>query len=1320
MSSQNVSNGGGATLTTIHQRCGDFIIEIEPYYHYHPSASITNNVNSNSTSAALMNSISTPRQSTTSNSSFSTYYHSSPNSTSNSPPSYSHSYPLTSITEGQSLSLITTKKIKDLEDHISYQSENLRSMIWERDNLKHLNFTLESQLQQLISNLSRQSTQIDSLVKEKQVLQNNLKDRKQLQLLLTSTEKENDDLHGKCHTLEMRSSELQEMISNLQFQLNNSQNHNQEIQRTLVDNHQQCEDLRQKLSDIQKERNDLRDEGLRLRNQNDNLAAGMSKLQDELNYLIKTRDDPLKENLDVKSNYHLLENPSQRNSQETIDFSQESWFNKDDSQRRIQSNGQFGISTTSEQSLLSEFTASSGEEIDDGENNESEWDRKSVNNTKDHDRKIVQSREISQNTREEMLEKEQQLKQLHVELNTLREDRDELKCNFDKVSDDHNTLLKRFENLQAELNNVTMSRDEELQCVTKNRNVLQEELTSVTKKHDVLQGELQSITNDRDSLQEKLTIMTKTLDELKCNYNLEKKILEENIEKLQEELNDVISRRDELSLDVSSERSLLETKIHQLQVDLDSSRQDLEGSRKELKLSQELFKSLEQEHNFTRKELDHSQQELKTSRQEFDTKCQDLESSQQGLATTRQELDFIRKELDLSRNELVSTKQELNSLQEVFISIQQELNSTKNDLNSLQNIREKYTILKSQYTEIIEQNHDLTIESEKLQTTSNEYKQQNEQYLTQIDKLLKEEENIIRSKNVTEVENDLLKSQLENLQASLSKLSDIEKESRIIRQERDELILENSKIQSESGKLKDRIDTLANENEEILDLLQKVKQEQDDDLKKERREMINKIELLTQDLSTVKEQREELKAQNARISLSMTKVSEESERGLGEREGLKHQLTNLKDQYNLLLEENEMMKKERIQAEKLQEELSAAKRQLKNKTARPCMSQSPPPPQRKSVRRASNAIQNQVPGQHQPDQVSNRGSQDSIQNKQESASIVQATLVRVDQHRPQQPHQTVRSGSSQSQQISHISPSLKRSISSKQRHSTFPEETIISMNTNGRITQLPVINKTSKRISSIYSSNEESNEDSGVYLPRIISPAPTKAIPYLITSNKGMNNRDQHISEEPSQIVDDSRRNSLSGESTYNDNTSSRRSSLYNPPPSPSFIPKLVDVNKRSSTYDASKPLPSVPSVTIVPKKVNDKRSKSDDTASGASTIKNRRSLILSKSMSITGNSAKRISGMISREKDKKDNESISSKEAPLCEFCNQQPCKKKAIKGYRKYCSNNCKESAVAANRVTNDNASEISKHDGNPKSRKSYSSSIYNASTESLPKRR
>ncbi|CAI2182924.1 15182_t:CDS:2 [Funneliformis geosporum] len=1304
MSSQNASNGGGATLTTIHQRCGDFIIEIEPYYHYYPSSinndTATNNVNSNSTSTALMsttsllnssahhsNSISTPRQSTTSRSSISTYYNSSPDSTSNSPPSYSHSSPLASITEGQSLSLITTKKIKDLEDHISYQSDNLRSVIWERDNLKHLNFSLESQLQQLISKLSKQSTQIDSLLKENQVLKNNLKDRKQLQLLLTSTEKENVELR---------------------------------------DNHQQFEDLRQKLSNIEKERNDLQDEDLRLRHQNDNLAADMGRLQDELNYFIKTRDNLLKENLNINSSYHLLENSSQRNSQEIIDL-RESWFNendKDGSQRRIQSHGQFDISTTSEQSLLSEFIASSGEEIDDGDNNESEWDRNSVNsgiaNTKNHDRKIIQSREISQNTREGMLEKEIQLKQMHVELNTIREDRDELKCNFDKISDENNTLLKRFENLRAE----TMSKDEELKSVIKNRNELQEELTRVTKNHDVLQVELQSITNDRDNLREKLKTISNALDELNGKYNLEKNILEENIEKLQEELNDVISRHDKLSLDVSSERSSLESKIHQLQVDLDSSRQDLEESRKELKLSQELFKSLEQEYNFTRKELDNSRQELETSRQEFDTKCQDLESSQQGLATTRQELDFIRKELDLSRSELVSVKQELNSIQEVFVSTQQELNSTKNDLNSLQNIREKYTILKSQYTEIIEQNHDFTIELEKSQTTSNEFKQQNEQYITQLDTLQQEKENIIRSKNVTEIENDLLKSQLENLQASsLSKLSDVEKEYRIIRQQRDELILENSKIQSESGKLKVRINTLVNENEEILDLLQKVKQEQDDDLKKERREMINKIKLLTQDLSAVKEQREELKAQNARISLSMTKVSEESERGLGVREDLKNQLNNLKDQYNLLLDENEIMKKERIEAEKLQVELSTVKRQLKNKTnnnisvkesARSSVSQSPPPPQRKSVRRASSVIQNQASGQHQSDQVSNRGSQDSIQIRQESASIAQAKLVKVDQHRPQPPHQTVRKGVSQSQQISHISPSLKRSISSQQRHSTFPEETIISINNNGRITQLPVINKTSKRISSIYSSNEESNEDSGVYLPRIISPAPTKAIPYLITSNKGMNNKDQHISEEPTQVVD-SRHNSLSGESTYNDNTASRRSSLYNSPPSPSFIPKLVDINKRSSSYDtSSKPLPSVPSV---PKKVNEKRSKSDDSVSGASTIKNRRSLILSKSMSITGNSAKKISGMISREKDKKDNESFTSKEAPLCEFCNQQPCKKKAIKGYRKYCSNKCKESAVAANRVTSDNASEISKHD---RPRKSYSSSIYNASTESLPKRR
>ena len=84
---------------------------------------------------------------------------------------------------------------------------------------------------------------------------------------------------------------------------------------------------------------------------------------------------------------------------------------------------------------------------------------------------------------------------------------------------------------------------------------------------------------------------------------------------------------------------------------------------------------------------------------------------------------------------------------------------------------------------------------------------------------------------------------------------------------------------------------------------------------------------------------------------------------------------------------------------------------------------------------------------------------------------------------------------------------------------------------------------------------------------------------------------------------------------------------------------------------------------------------------SSASSIKNRRSLILSTSVSITGG-AKKLGGLI-----RKDNESNTSKEVPLCEFCYKQPCKKKPIKGYRKYCSTKCKESADAANQTTNDN---------------------------------
>ncbi|CAG8669905.1 32230_t:CDS:2, partial [Racocetra persica] len=116
--------------------------------------------------------------------------------------------------------------------------------------------------------------------------------------------------------------------------------------------------------------------------------------------------------------------------------------------------------------------------------------------------------------------------------------------------------------------------------------------------------------------------------------------------------------------------------------------------------------------------------------------------------------------------------------------------------------------------------------------------------------------------------------------------------------------------------------------------------------------------------------------------------------------------------------------------------------------------------------------------------------------------------------------------------------------------------------------------------------------------------------------------------------------------------------------------------NRRASTYNPSKPLPSVPTSGQRPK-------------SFAFGLSNRKSFILPDKVT--------------------SSQSKIPKQIPKCQHCLKNPCKKKFPKGYSRFCSNSCKS---VAQKDSSETASQYNER------RSSFGSSIFNGSTESFVK--
>ncbi|POG80041.1 hypothetical protein GLOIN_2v1520974 [Rhizophagus irregularis DAOM 181602=DAOM 197198] len=615
------------------------------------------------------------------------------------------------------------------------------------------------------------------------------------------------------------------------------------------------------------------------------------------------------------------------------------------------------------------------------------------------------------------------------------------------------------------------------------------------------------------------------------------------------------------------------------------------------------------------------------------------------------------------QQELQNLTMNNEDLQEKLTELRNDYNSKKKELNDVISHRDELSSDKSFSTSKILQ----------LQVDLDSSRQNFNSKCQELDNS-RQELNIIQQE-LNSSKNEII-SLKQDLESSKSELNSTQQQLNSTRQQSNSLQDDLNGLQN----IQEKYNILKSQHNELL--------QRNNDLMVE----LEKSQIMSNNLS---KSRDEYKHQTEQ---QIIKLKEEKEKIIRDKNVIEVENDLLKSQKVLLQESlNKLNNEEKvINHQELQKDRNIDIKESKDIVNREVIRSDPPPIQRRSSKRTSTIIKSY-------------GSQDSLKNLgQESASIVQATLVKVE-HRPQQ---VIINGTSQSHQISHNTSSSIRPVTSvssintiiqqqqQKRRTNYPDETTIPMSGNNVVptsstsrrrvistsgSQSSVINKTSKRLSSIYSTNEEINDDSGVYLPKIVSPVPTRPTTYLITSNKGNDGGDQYTYDEPSHFV----HNSRSSESIHNHNNNSttslsKRTSLYNPP-SPSQIPKLVDVNKRSSgNYNSAKPLPSIP------------KNKSDELDSSASSIKSRRSIV-----SLKG---KRLSILSSNKKEE---------EVPLCDYCVRNPCKKKAVlKGYSKYCSNECKKMA----QIAIDSTSDVSQFN-EPKTRSSYSSSIRN-STDSLSK--
>ncbi|CAG8728414.1 2465_t:CDS:1, partial [Cetraspora pellucida] len=332
----------------VHQRCGDFVIDIEPYNH----------VTSYNTGGT-----------TTMSTNFS-------------------SQPSTTLFTATSPTTFTNK-LRELESHNRYQSDQLKSILWERDDLKHRNHGLETKIKSLQDQINQSGQYLEeceSLKNQNENLHNGIR---QLQSMIITSNKERDDIRGRYQLLELYLNQMQNKLSDnekLILELNEVKNQNNVIML---------------------ENKNLLDEVDRLRENGDELTTNINNLQNELSIIIKQRENTASApNLDqiVDDEYKRLQNQCDELSS-------------------------LGQNITKERDELSNLVQNITKERDESSN-------LVQNLTKERDDYLNQVSDLSP-----------QLSRLETELNVTRQQRDELTKNNNALSSQLEQLQIKLDNI---------------------------------------------------------------------------------------------------------------------------------------------------------------------------------------------------------------------------------------------------------------------------------------------------------------------------------------------------------------------------------------------------------------------------------------------------------------------------------------------------------------------------------------------------------------------------------------------------------------------------------------------------------------------------------------------------------------------------------------------------------------------------------------------------------------------------------------------------------------------------------------------------------
>ncbi|CAG8531340.1 10389_t:CDS:2 [Acaulospora morrowiae] len=1340
--SLTTSNYGAAPImqrgnhNNIHQRCGDFIIDIEPYSH-RPSTSSGGVVSSGSVGGTVTM----------------TTAHST----------------VASISEGQSVSMETTKKLRDLESHVHYQSEQIKSLFWERDDLKYRNHNLEAQVKMMLE----KSNNYDKLLKECEGLkaQNGslLNGVQQLKAAVAQSNKERDDVRGSHQLMEFYLNQLQEKLNGhekLVLELNAAKN---------------------QLKDMDVENKSLREEAVRLRKQNDNLAAGMGRFQDEINFFIKQRDDLSAENSNLISKSDLMLSEADKLHLKNSELSSELDAQHKECERLREQIGELtsqnstlasetdrlqneldkylnnmmrqqSDSTTSE-STISEFANSEFSDEDEDcrsistvtstemQHPASPQDQTDVKLQSADDfsaRKTAndESNDVTYVSRD--IDSDGALKKLHNQF-------DELTLQRDELINENGLLKSQVENLQNECNVIREQRDQTTaknDSLTKQLEQSQSECMKISQHRDELSSQKDAIMSDHDSLitqleqsQSECMKIRQHRDELSSQKDAimsDHDSLITQLEQSQSECIKIRQHRDELSSQkdaIMSDHDSLITQLEHLQSEcnlIGEHRDEVIGN---LKAASDLNNSLTAQIDTVRKDHDELSRKMISTTSQMDqlqvklaTSVQQQENLSKEKDSLTSQLEQLRKDYDLvcQQREELSTKTHMLSSQ--LTQLQEELNVLNRKQFELSSQHEQSN---SRCDEILKKNVALMSQLEQLQVNYDRVAKERDDFAGQVSTLssqvtqLQGELNQNRDESINN--NNTLTSQIEKLQAELDQIA----------LNRDEVSIKNSELISQLGHVQDELNNVINQQREEVksltgDLTKEISRlsehcrmlnEQNDGLQRQNHNIAAELEQLkTPSNNAQAQQREEtlevnkdiLESQEGIISIqpndeSYAIIQQSDETANGNLRLREHQDSimcerdELKNHMAIIISQNEQLRMEnnnlRHQQEigQIQEELEDFKIQraeLRNDQGRKVYEVDAP--RRMNIKPQAtqqyppNQSQNSVDSQEPLDKVSRIPVYQSSNRNSiaESASPDSNTTspMRPSTYIYAQPQQAAELNVSRS-----IHPEeITNSMNANQQASPPPSQPVYSpkyVSQRVRPQQLIATQPFSAPMILPEGSSSYMNESQQAYP----AAAPTS---YNLTPGRSQYYEDQNV---PSPNVNLSHRSSIYrryssiGQESFNDIPSNlQTSNAYTLGPANSryssvSVANIDSVNRSTSVYNVSKPLPSIPSIPAQEQKP-----------------------LKSSSESITSRKSIRLSGKLASLRNSKMLR--SQKEIPTCQYCKQKPCKKN-FTGYSRFCSPECK--SMAKKDIT-DNASIISSHYGDP--RKSYSSSIYNESVDSL----